>query len=163
MFVRTASLRDLDAVRALVAETWHDTYDAIYGSERVTDVIAEQYNPKRLKAWLDEPGSEFLVADDGKTIAGMAFASAVEGGREVIWQQLLVRPALQGRGIGTLLLDEIESSFPEAERFRLNVENANSKAVAFYLSHAYVVVSQSDNEAPEDMAIATMVMEKQVV
>ncbi len=31
MFVRTASERDVPAIRALLVETWHDTYDPIYG------------------------------------------------------------------------------------------------------------------------------------
>ena len=35
MFVRTASSRDIEAVRALLVETWHDTYDAIYGPGKV--------------------------------------------------------------------------------------------------------------------------------
>jgi hypothetical protein len=38
MFVRSASERDLAEVRALLVETWHATYDAIYGDERVTEI-----------------------------------------------------------------------------------------------------------------------------
>ena len=34
MFVRTAGERDLAEVRALLVETWHATYDAIYGAEQ---------------------------------------------------------------------------------------------------------------------------------
>ena len=41
MFVRTASERDLAAVRALLVETWHATYDAIYGGKRVTEITNE--------------------------------------------------------------------------------------------------------------------------
>ena len=36
--MRTASERDLDAMRALLVETWHATYDAIYGVDRVTAI-----------------------------------------------------------------------------------------------------------------------------
>jgi len=38
MFVRTASERDLKAVRDLLVETWHATYDPFYGVERVTAI-----------------------------------------------------------------------------------------------------------------------------
>lgn len=34
-FVRTASARDLDKVRALLNETWHATYDNLYGAAKV--------------------------------------------------------------------------------------------------------------------------------
>lgn len=37
MFVRTASERDVPAIRALLVETWHDT-DAIYGAAKVTEI-----------------------------------------------------------------------------------------------------------------------------
>ena len=38
MFVRSAGERDLAAVRELLVETWHATYDPIYGAERVTAI-----------------------------------------------------------------------------------------------------------------------------
>ncbi|TIV74013.1 MAG: GNAT family N-acetyltransferase, partial [Mesorhizobium sp.] len=50
MFVRTASERDLVAVRALLVETWHATYDAIYGAERVTAITDDWHSIASLKA-----------------------------------------------------------------------------------------------------------------
>ena len=47
MFVRSASERDLAAVRALLVETWHATYDPIYGAERVT-AITDDWHSMRL-------------------------------------------------------------------------------------------------------------------
>ncbi len=37
-FVRTASERDLEKVRALLVETWHATYDTFYGVEKVNEL-----------------------------------------------------------------------------------------------------------------------------
>ena len=36
-FVRTATSRDIAALRALLVETWHATYDELYGAARVTE------------------------------------------------------------------------------------------------------------------------------
>jgi hypothetical protein len=36
--IREASETDLPAVRALLVETWHDTYDALIGVQRVTEI-----------------------------------------------------------------------------------------------------------------------------
>src|SRR3954454_24712424 len=149
MFVRTAGDRDLAAVRALLVETWHATYDDIHGAERVTEITNEWHSIASLMARLVKPSSEFLVADDGKRIGGMAFAEAVDGGGVVMLRQLYVLPSLQGRGIGGvvmlrqlyvlpslqgrgiggMLLDEIIESFPEAHRIRLEVEEKNARAV----------------------------------
>jgi ribosomal protein S18 acetylase RimI-like enzyme len=138
VFVRTAGERDLVAVRALLVETWHATYDAIYGAAKVTEITDEWHSIASLKARLTKPVSEFLVADDGKRIGGVAFAESVDGGKLVVLKQLYVLPSLQGRGIGGMLLDEIIESFPEARAIRLEVEEQNTRAVAFYEANGFV-------------------------
>ena len=131
MFVRTASERDLAAIRALLVQTWHATYDAIYGARRVTEITDDWHSIASLRARLTRPNSEFLVADDGKRLGGTAFASATKDPKVVLLNQLHVHPDCQRRGIGRSLLDEVEASFPEARTLRLEVEEANSPAIAF--------------------------------
>lgn len=145
MFVRTASQRDIPAIRALLVETWHATYDALFGAEKVTAITDEWHSLAALTANLTQPHSEFLVADDGKTIGGMAFAAADETGDTVTVRQIYVSPSAQGRGIGGSLLDEVEDSFPEAKTFALEVEAANEKAIRFYLSRGFVDVGESND------------------
>ncbi|AZO08265.1 MULTISPECIES: GNAT family N-acetyltransferase [unclassified Mesorhizobium] len=132
MFVRTASERDLAAVRALLVETWHATYDAIYGAQRVTEITDDWHSIASLQARLMRPNSEFLLADDGSRIGGMAFASATTDPKIVLLHQLYVHPDCQRQGIGRLLLDEVELSFPQARTIRVEVEEANASAIAFY-------------------------------
>lgn len=162
MFVRTASQRDLDAIRGLLGETWHATYDAIYGAERVAAITADWHSPASLRAQLDRPHSEFLVADDGDVIGGMAYASADESGRTVMLHQLYVRPSHQGRGIGVMLLEEMLDSFPEAETFRLEVEEANRKAVAFYEAAGFVRAGRTSNCGRERSGIPALVLERRL-
>lgn len=138
MFVRTAGERDLAAIRALLVETWHATYDAIYGAAKVTEITDEGHSIASLKARLTKPVSEFLVADDGKRIGGVAFAESTDSGKMVVLRQLYVLPSLQGRGIGGMLLDEIIESFPEADSIRLEVEAQNTRAIAFYEANGFV-------------------------
>ncbi len=160
MFVRTASKRDLDAVRALLGETWHATYDAIYGAERVAAITADWHSLASLRAQLERPHSEFLVADDGNAIGGMAFANAVDEGKTVMLHQLYVRPSMQGRGIGGMLLDEIVDSFPEAECIRLEVEEANLRAIAFYRAAGFVQAGRTANCGRDQSGIPALVFER---
>lgn len=160
MFVRTASTRDLDAVRALLGETWHATYDSIYGPGRVAAITAEWHSLPSLREQLDRPRSEFLVADDGKVIGGMAYASADESGRTVVLHQLYVRPAFQGRGVGGMLLEEIDAGFPEAETIRLEVEEANVRALAFYRATGFAQVGRTANCGRDRSGIPALVFER---
>jgi len=162
MFIRTAGERDLEAVRALLAETWHATYDGIYGVERVTAITDEWHSIEALRARLTRPNSEFLVADDGVRLGGMSYAEADASGGTVMLKQLYVLPSFQGHGIGGMLLDEIVESFPEARVLRLEVEEKNAKAVAFYLANGFVQTGRTEHCGRHRSGIPALVYERKL-
>jgi ribosomal protein S18 acetylase RimI-like enzyme len=159
-FVRTAGERDLEAVRSLLVETWHATYDAIYGVEKVTQLTNSWHSIESLRRRLSRPGSEFLVADDGEHIAGMAFAAADREGETVMLHQLYVLPAYQGHGIGGMLLDEILDDFPDARRIKLEVEEQNSRAVAFYRIYGFEQTGRTGDCGVAGSGIPALVFER---
>ncbi|RIY03721.1 GNAT family N-acetyltransferase [Aureimonas flava] len=145
-FVRTAGARDMAAVGELLRETWHATYDPIHGAERVAAITTDRHGEAVLRARLSEPDTEFLVADDGTRLGGMAFARASAGDRTLVTlHQLYVRPEAQGQGIGTDLLGEIAGCFPQATRIRVEVDEANARAIGFYVSQGFAQVGRSDD------------------
>ena len=160
MFVRTAGARDLPVIRALLVETWHATYDDIYGADRVTEITDDWHSLSSLRARLDRPNTEFIVADDGSDIAGVAFAGASADGRQVILHQLYVRPGRQGQGIGEMLLEEIIDSYPDAKTIRLEVEPENARAVAFYRARGFTEVGRTENCGKEQSGIAALILER---
>lgn len=153
VFIRSASDRDLAAVQKLLTETWHDTYDHIYGRERVAEITAEWHSVPALAARLRRPRAEFLVADTGAAIVGMAFAA--EGGDppKAMLHQLYVLPSFQRRGTGAALLKEIEESFPEAHSLRVEVEQQNGNAMRFYRKHGFQQIAE---EAPGEAVARTI-------
>ena len=163
MFVRTASTRDLPAIHSLLVATWHDTYDRIYGAECVEAITGEWHSLSALAKRLETPASEFLVADDGNLIGGMAFAVMADDGSTVLLQQLYVLPALQGRGIGGLLLDEVEGCFPDANRIRVEVEEKNGKAFAFYRAQGFAETGRNAGKVVADDGIVVCMLERPIV
>ncbi|WP_279479552.1 GNAT family N-acetyltransferase [Aureimonas sp. SK2] len=144
-FIRTATPRDMAAVSELLAETWQATYGAIYDAERVAEITGMWHTEKALRARLGQPDSEFLVADDGTRLGGMAFARAASDDRTLlVLHHLYVRPDAQGQGVGTDLFSEIAGCFPQATRIRVEVEEANDKAVGFYVGLGFARVGTSD-------------------
>ncbi|MCT7375436.1 GNAT family N-acetyltransferase [Chelativorans salis] len=160
MFLRSAGERDLKAVRALLVETWHATYDSIYGTERVAEITDDWHSLPSLKARLERLDSEFVLVDDGREIIGMAFASAIDKGETVMLHQLYVKPAHQGKGVGSLLLGEVESCFPDARRIRLEVEEANVQATAFYRAKGFSKVGTTADCGKEGSGIGAAVLER---
>lgn len=135
-FVRTAAARDLPAVSALLTRTWHDTYDKLYGSAQVGKITSSWHSVEALQRQLDAPRSEFLVADDGAEIVGMAFARMTDRATAHLFQ-LYVDPVAQGNGLGRDLLDELMGCFPEARRMELEVAAGNERAIGFYGHHGF--------------------------
>lgn len=158
-FVRTAMKADLPAVQTLLTKTWHATYDTLYGVGKVAEITRSWHSVEALQTRLSRPQSEFLVADDGKRIGGMAYAARSDKD-VVLLHQLYVHPSLQGQGIGRDLFAEIETCFDGAKRIRLEVEPENETACAFYRAHGFVEVGRTENCGADGSGIPALVMEK---
>jgi ribosomal protein S18 acetylase RimI-like enzyme len=162
MFVRTAMETDLPAIRRLLVETWHATYDAVYGVERVTEITDDWHSIPALRQRLERPWSEFIVADDGTTIGGMAYAESDEERKTVTLRQLYVLPQFQGRGIGGMLMDEVLNAFADAEMARLEVEAANERAVDFYKAFGFNEAGRTSDCGRKDSGIPALVFERRL-
>lgn len=164
-FVRTASERDLEKVRALLVETWHATYDTFYGVEKVNELTERWHSLPALKARLERKNAEFLVADDGRSIGGMGYAAMSSDTlkKTVVLHQLYVLPKLQRQGIGRDIFAELETCFPDAERMRVEVEAQNLHALAFYQAHGFSEVGQTSNCGDDQSGLPALILEKPLV
>lgn len=160
-FVRTASARDLDKVRLLLHETWHATYDSLYGAAKVDELHASWHSTAVLKTRLETKGSEFVVADDGKDIGGMGYAAmAADLPRTALLYMLYVRPSAQRQGIGRDLFAELETCFPDADRMRVEVEPDNAPAIAFYKGLGFDEIGRNDNAGPKQSGMPALIFER---
>jgi ribosomal protein S18 acetylase RimI-like enzyme len=140
--IRAAEPGDIPAVRALLVETWHHTYDALIGVEMVTEITNSWHSLDNLALQLALPDTSFLVADDDGAIVGHAFADAQRPPVLVI-SRLYVLPARQRRGIGKRLLDAAVAHYPACEIARLEVEAENAKGLSFYRREGFRVVNEA--------------------
>jgi len=160
-FVRTASSQDLPRVQQILRETWHATYDDIYGRERVSEITERWHSMKRLEEMRHAPRSEFLVADNGTVVGGMAYA--VQKDKTIFLKMLYVHPDFHGGKTGLHLMIEIENAFIDAELVSLEVEAKNSKALKFYETFGFRKVGEVSDCGEDGSAIPALVMQKQIV
>ncbi|MGI9350304.1 MAG: GNAT family N-acetyltransferase [Rhizobiaceae bacterium] len=159
-FVRTATERDLPIIREILVETWHDTYDDIYGIEKVNEITSTWHSLERLSEQRHRPNSEFLVADNGVVIGGMAFASQKD--KIIHLHQLYVHPNYHGGKTGLHLMIEIENSFIDADTIRLEVEAKNKIAIRFYEKYGFKRIGETQNCGQEGSGIPALLLEKTV-
>ncbi len=108
------------------------------------------------------PDGEYLVADDGESLGGMAFATPSGAGdvRSVKLHQLYVRPGCQRQGVGRDLFAEIETCFPDAKKLILEVDEKNAQAIAFYEGVGMSEAGRISNCGTSDSGIHAILMEK---
>ena len=160
-FVRTASKRDVEQIRDVLVQAWHATYDSIHGSERVNEIISEWHSTEQIIKNLDSQYSEYLVADDGKQIGGMCFATQHK--KLINLHQLYVLPELQGQKIGLNLLIEIENAFMDCDTIGLEVDEKNEAAINFYKAYGFEMTGITENCGKNDSGIRALLMNKRII
>ena len=129
--VRPAAHDDLPAVRDLLVETWHDTYDGLIGAVKVTEITNARHSIEALAPQFALADAWFLIAEEGGRSVGHVFAHARTPPALVI-ARLYVSPEWQRRGIGSRLMGAALAQHPQARVMRLEVEAGNAKGLSFY-------------------------------
>ncbi len=161
LIIRDAIAADLPAVRALLVETWHATYDGIYGWQRVAQLTNAWHSIDALAAQLGRQSGVFLIALLGEEVVGTASARE-EPDRAALLTRLYVLPNRQGQGIGRTLLQVALACFPDAPVARLEVESQNETAIAFYERMGFFLQRQARFDGREDTP-NTLIMAKRLV
>ncbi|MEB2846052.1 GNAT family N-acetyltransferase [Rhizobiales bacterium RZME27] len=162
-FVRTAGPKDVDQVHKLLIETFHSTYDGIYGAETVEKLLQSWNSPAAITERIGRKGGEYVVADSGRDIGGMGFAAPyAKMDKTVMLHQLYVKPSAQGDGVGRDIFAELETCFPDAEIMRVEVALQNERAISFYSRLGFVEVDRMEEFGGPNSGLPAVVMEKRL-
>jgi ribosomal protein S18 acetylase RimI-like enzyme len=142
--VRAATQADLPAVSALLGESWHATYDAIMGRERVAAITRDWHNVAALARQVQAPGQVFLVLERTGELLGTSAAGLGPGPAEAALRRLYLRPAVWGQGLGRHLLRATTDHVMGCTSWHLEVEPANARAIAFYTAAGFAVEARAD-------------------
>lgn len=163
-FVRTAGQEDVEKIRALLGETFHSSYDQFYGADKVSQMVGGWHSVNAIRSRLGKKDGEFLVADDGRRIGGIAYAAIYpKMAKTVMLHQLYVRPSCQNEGIGRDLFAEIETCFPDAEIMRVEVALPNVRAMSFYERLGFSEVDRMEEWGAPNSGLPAIIMEKRLL
>lgn len=133
--IRDATVADVEAIRAIAAETWWDTYRDLLDSDWITEHLAAWYEPGLVASQIEAAEAsdlgQFLLAEaDGQIVGYLHFALMDDRGPYL--RRLYVLPDHQRSGAGRKLVAALHHQLGEGFTYELDVHPENSKAIAFY-------------------------------
>lgn len=134
--VRRAQPDDADAFAACQLACWRETYDVLWGPERLAGMDVTQMAARLRQDIEAEVGDHFLAEDDGEVI-GIAIAGPSRDEDAAAPRELYaiyVRAAHQGSGVSNALLTSSLDGGPA----QLWVYRDNPRASAFYVNHDFI-------------------------
>jgi len=147
---RPARAEDGEALSAMAAQCFRDTFEHLYRREDLDAFLAEAFGPGGLPAQIGDPAYDIRLAIDGGGIAGFAKLGrcalpepAPRDAAEL--KQLYVLKAWQGAGIAAALMDWAIAAALEkgAESMALSVYCDNHRAQRFYARYGFAEIGRA--------------------
>ena len=139
--VREMGVGDLDAVEEVARITWGETYRCIIPEDEQARFAGRAYSEESLKYRMET--GVFLVAVLGGEVVGFADFDPDPGKPgEVELAAIYVLPKMQGRGVGTRLLEAGIGRFDSAGSLTLRVARDNFGGRRFYEARGFRSVGE---------------------
>ena len=148
--IRRAGSVDADALAAIGAETFRETFGHLYPAADLTRFLAEAYNLERTSADLADPAKASWIVEAGGEVIGYALAGPCALPHPEVTpdcgelKRIYLRRAWQGGGLGVRLFAEtiawLQSS--GARTIWIGVWSENHGAQRFYARHGFEKVGE---------------------
>ncbi len=160
ILIQPAEVDEVQEIKQVLSETWINTYRSFLPVEVIRKITSLWHSPESLAAEIEDPRFFFHVAkSEHGAILGLMTAG--QPGNSVIYiGRLYVLPGHQRQGIGGKLLDACVAAFPDAQVFRLDVEEKNENGLAFYRKQGFRESSRREEEI-EGVSLTIVEMEKE--
>ena len=164
MTISVATKSQLTIVSDLAYGIWPSTYGKILSQEQLNFMLAKFYNLNYLENQLINENQVFLLIEENNKYLGFcAYELNCESSNKTKLHKIYVLPETQGKGIGKVLLNEVEKIASENNNSALflNVNRYNN-AQEFYKKQGYSVIKTIDIEIGNGYLMEDFVMEKEL-
>lgn len=143
MKIRIAFVNDIPKIVEVAAATWKQTYAPIISQEQIDFMYERMYTQEAILQQMQE-GHTFLIGTNNEQTLG--FVSYYIREDNILYiPKLYVKPESQGKGIGRMLLEEVEKIAlkNKIDFLELNVNRKNT-AMYFYKKQGFELNEKVD-------------------
>lgn len=157
--IRRASDTDNVLLAELGARCFSDSFGAYNTPEDMSAYLSASFSPEKQAAELAEPGSVFLIAEDGEAPAGYARLKegcpmgSPSGSRCIEIVRFYAVKEWIGRGVGAALMIACleEASRRGCDLIWLDVWEQNHRAIAFYRKWGFTTAGEQSFQLGSDL------------
>ena len=165
MGIISATEADLPAIAELAGVIWRACYPGIITYAQIDYMLARMYALDTMREEIRSQGIRYhLLLADGKPVGFASYGPTPEPGVMKL-HKLYLLPELQGRGLGSRLLQycEQEVRAAGAHTVILSVNKRNVKGIAAYRRNGYVVAESVVTDIGGGFVMDDYIMAKEFV
>lgn len=156
MNIVEATEADVNTIKDLAYDIWHQHYIPIIGLDQVTYMLSKMYDVDALKKQMIE-GHTFYMVQENATDIG--FISIVKKENDTLFlNKFYINNTYQNKGIGGEALIAVLKKFPESKAMRLQVNRKNYKSINFYFKMGFVIEEVADFDIGDGYLMEDFVM-----
>ncbi len=162
--ISKASIEELIIVKNLAYKIWPHAYSSILSKEQLNYMLDKFYSLDSLKNQFDNDNHVFLLVKENEEFLGFAsYELNSESNSKAKLHKLYVLPNLHGKGIGKLLINEIQkiAKNNNQKSIFLNVNRFNP-AKDFYLKLGFKIIDSIDISIGNNFLMEDFIMEKKL-
>lgn len=152
MKIRKINIDDLEALRNLSNQTFKETFEEVNTEEDMQKYLDENLSIEKLKTELENPNSEFYIAENNDEILGYLKLNFKDAQTEKLEEnhfeieRIYVLKAFLGQKIGQILFDKAIEIGREKnlEYVWLGVWEENHRAIRFYEKNGFEIFGKHD-------------------
>jgi ribosomal protein S18 acetylase RimI-like enzyme len=132
--IRAMTQADIEGVRALAAEIWHEHYTDIIGTAQIQYMLEQRYRSELLNQELSTPGIWWDVLCVDRALRGYSSYLIEDEARVLKLDKLYVHASCRGRGCGERMLERVMRTAAErgCAKVVLAVNKRNVRSIDAY-------------------------------
>lgn len=143
-FIRKMTPEDIEDVQRVAKASWHDTYEGIIPIDIQDRFLRAAYSEQMLIDRMNR--SYMIVAEMAGKIIGFANFSYPDEAKKSLLNAIYLYPHIQGKGIGTQLLQTGIDELDDVQSIHLHVEKANETGIQFYKAKNFEIVDKIEED-----------------
>jgi ribosomal protein S18 acetylase RimI-like enzyme len=157
--IRRATPDNAAKISALLAGSWHRTYDDLMGIEQVNQMTALSHAPNKLADEINDPSIVTWIAIDGAGLVSGVVKIEKRKSSELYLDRLHIDPSAFGTGLADQLFNAALKAAGPHDSISLEVLEGNERAIAYYKKRGFSVTKTLD-ACGTALGVPTLLMTK---